>query len=121
MYFRQRNYSFSFFLSTLHLPPYIHFKVADVTVSLWIVLIAGLATGYLAGTIGVGGFIGVPAMIYLFGVATPVAAGSELYLAQFMGAWGALNYGLQGMVDLRLVLLLYCGSVTGDDNTSLSH
>jgi uncharacterized membrane protein YfcA len=101
------------FLSKLHLPPYVYFKVADVRVSLWVVLAAGLATGYLAGTIGVGGFVGVPAMIYLFGVATPVAAGSELYLAQFMGAWGALNYAYQGFVDLRLTMLLYLGSLLG--------
>jgi len=101
------------FLSRLHLPPYIRFKVADVTVSLWVVMAAGLATGYLAGTIGVGGFIGVPAMIYLFGVPTAVAAGSELYLAQFMGAWGAVNYAFQGFVDIRLTVLLYLGSLLG--------
>jgi uncharacterized membrane protein YfcA len=101
------------FLSRLHLPPYVRFRVADVTVSLWVVLAAGLATGYLAGTIGVGGFIGVPAMIYLFGVPTAVAAGSELYLAQFMGAWGAVNYAYQGFVDIRLTVLLYLGSLLG--------
>jgi uncharacterized membrane protein YfcA len=101
------------FVSRFHLPPYVHLKVADVRVSLWVILAAGLATGYLAGTIGVGGFIGVPAMIYLFGVPTAVAAGSELYLAQFMGAWGAINYAFQGLVDLRLTMLLYLGSLLG--------
>lgn len=100
-------------LGKIYLPPYVHLKVADVKVSLWIILVAGLATGYLAGTIGVGGFIGVPAMIYLFGVPTAVAAGSELYLAMYMGAWGALNYAFQGMVDLRLTMLLYLGSLVG--------
>jgi len=100
-------------LGKIYLPPYVHLKVADVRVSLWIILVAGLATGYLAGTIGVGGFIGVPAMIYLFGVPTAVAAGSELYLAMYMGAWGALNYAFQGMVDLRLTMLLYLGSLVG--------
>ena len=93
--------------------PMIHFKVANVEVSLVVLLIVGLATGYMAGTIGVGGFIGVPAMIYVFGVPTVVAAGTELFLAMFMGAWGAFNYGLQGYVDLRLVLLLYAGSLLG--------
>jgi hypothetical protein len=73
----------------------------------------GLATGYLAGTIGVGGFIGVPAMIYVFGIPTAVAAGTELYLAMFMGAFGALNYAWAGFVDLRLALLLYLGSLVG--------
>jgi hypothetical protein len=101
------------FLNRLRLPPVIYFPVADVHVSLWVILICGLATGYLAGTIGVGGFIGVPSMIYVFGVPAQVAAGTELFLAMFMGGWGALNYGFQGMVDLRLTLLLYLGSLCG--------
>ena len=101
------------FLNGLRLRPLVDFPVADVRVSLWVILTCGLLTGYLAGTIGVGGFIGVPAMIYVFGVAAPVAAGSELFLAIFMGAFGALNYGFEGMVDLRLVVLLYLGSLMG--------
>jgi uncharacterized membrane protein YfcA len=101
------------FLNRLKLPPMIYFPTADVKVSLWVVLTVGLATGYLAGTIGVGGFIGVPAMIYVFGMPTAVAAGTELYLAVFMGAFGALNYAYEGMVDLRLTLLLYLGSLIG--------
>lgn len=101
------------FVSRLRLPPMIHFPVADVRVSLWVVLICGLATGYLAGTIGVGGFIGVPAMIYVFGVPAQVAAGSELFLAVFTGAFGAINYGFEGFVDIRLTLLLYGGSILG--------
>jgi len=77
------------------------------------VLLSGLATGYMAGTIGVGGFVGVPVMIYAIGVPAAVAAGTELYLAVFNGAWGALNYTYQGLVDIRLVLLLYAGSLVG--------
>jgi uncharacterized membrane protein YfcA len=101
------------FLSRLNLPPVIHFRVADTKVSLWILLLVGVATGYLAGTIGVGGFIGVPAMIYIFGVPTAVAAGTELYLAMFMGAYGAFSYAYQGLLDIRLTLLLYLGSLIG--------
>ncbi|MEJ2168343.1 MAG: sulfite exporter TauE/SafE family protein [Desulfobacterales bacterium] len=101
------------YLARLNLPPMIHFKVADTKVSVWILLPVGIATGYLAGTIGVGGFIGVPSMIYVFGVPTAVAAGTELYLAMFMGAYGALSYAFQGFVDLRLTMLLYLGSLLG--------
>ena len=101
------------YLNRLKLAPMIHFPVADVSVSLWIVLTVGLATGYLAGTIGVGGFIGVPAMIYVFGMPSTVAAGTELYLAVFMGGWGALNYVFEGKVDIRLTMLLYLGSLIG--------
>jgi len=101
------------YLSRLNLSPMIHFQVADTTVSLWILLVVGVATGYLAGTIGVGGFIGVPAMIYVFGVPTAVATGTELFLALFMGAYGALSYAYQGFVDIRLTMLLYLGSLLG--------
>ncbi len=99
--------------SKVTIGPMITFKTADVTLSFWIVAVAGLLTGYLAGTIGVGGFIGVPAMIYVFGVPTAVAAGTELFLAMFLGAWGAINYAMGGFVDLRLVFLLYLGSLSG--------
>jgi uncharacterized membrane protein YfcA len=101
------------YLSRLRLFPMIHFPVADVEISLWVLLIVGLFTGYMAGTIGVGGFVGVPAMIYIFGIPTAVAAGTELFLAMFMGAFGALNYAYEGFVDIRLVALLYLGSLLG--------
>lgn len=101
------------YLSNLRLFPMITFPVADVKISIWIIMIVGFVTGYLAGTIGVGGFIGVPAMIYIFGIPTAVAAGTELFLAMFMGAFGALNYAFEGFVDIRLVVLLYIGSLLG--------
>ncbi len=101
------------FFNRFNLPPVIYFKVADIRVSLWVLLMVGVATGYLAGTIGVGGFIGVPAMIYILGVPTAVATGTELFLAMFMGAYGALSYAYQGFVDIRLTMLLYLGSLLG--------
>ncbi len=93
--------------------PLVYLRVANIHVSLPLLIIVGFFTGYMAGTIGVGGFIGVPAMIYLFGVPTVVATGTELFLAMFMGAFGALNYGMEGFVDLRLVMLLFAGSLPG--------
>lgn len=100
-------------LSKINIPPMIYFKLANVRVSLWFVALIGLATGWLAGTVGVGGFIGVPGMIYVLGVPTMVAAGTELFIAIFSGAFGSFQYALQGFVDIRLVLLLYIGSLLG--------
>jgi hypothetical protein len=100
-------------LEKLRLPPVMYFKVANVHISLPLVIVIGFCTGFMAGTIGVGGFVGVPAMIYLFGVPTVVATGTELFLAMFMGAFGALNYAAEGYVDLRIVMLLYAGSLPG--------
>lgn len=100
-------------IGRIRIPPMIHFPVADVTLSFWLVGAIGMMTGFLAGAIGVGGFLGVPAMIYLLGVPTAVAAGTEIFLAIFMGAFGALAYAWNGYIDLRLVFLLYLGSLAG--------
>ncbi len=100
-------------LERLHIKPLIYFPVANVHVSLPLMIVVGFCVGFMAGTIGVGGFIGVPAMIYLFGAPTVVATGTELFLAMFMGAFGALNYGMEGFVDLRITLLLFAGSLSG--------
>lgn len=100
-------------LSHLRLPPVIYFPTADIRVSFWLVAAVGLLTGFLAGAIGAGGFVGVPAMIYAFGVPTVVAAGTQLFLAVFMAAGGAFAYAWDGMVDLRLALLLLAGSLAG--------
>ncbi|MTI83226.1 MAG: sulfite exporter TauE/SafE family protein [Firmicutes bacterium] len=100
-------------IRNLNLPPIMNFPIAKTKVSLWIALFVGLATGFLAGTIGVGGFIGVPAMIYLLGCSTYVAAGTELFLAIFSGAQGAYLYAMGGFTDIRIALLLYVGSMIG--------
>jgi len=103
----------SHFLARFNLPPMITFKTANVTLSFWIVAFVGLVTGFLAGAVGIGGFVGVPAMIYAFGIPTAVAAGTEMFLAIFMGAFGAVNYAFSGLLDLRLTILLFLGSLTG--------
>jgi len=61
------------------------FKVAKVRVSALFTLPLGFATGLLASTIAVGGFIGVPGMIYVLGAPSIIASATELVLAFVMG------------------------------------
>jgi hypothetical protein len=91
----------------------IHFKTAGVTLSAWITLPIGLATGMLAATIAVGGFIGVPGMIYVVGASAIVASATELVIAFIMGAWGSIQWGLSGLIDIRLTLLILSASLIG--------
>ena len=46
----------------------VHFKSANAQISVLFTIPLGFATGMLAATIAVGGFIGVPGMIYVLGV-----------------------------------------------------
>jgi hypothetical protein len=91
----------------------IHFKTANVTISAWITIPVGVLTGMLAATIAVGGFVGVPGMIYVVGVSAVVASATELIIAFVMGAWGSVQWGLSGLIDIRLSLLLLATSLIG--------
>lgn len=100
-------------LMKLNIPPMMHFKVAKVTISAWITIPVGLATGMLAATIAVGGFIGVPGMIYVIGASAVVASATELGIAFIMGAWGSAQWAISGLVDIRLTLLILSMSLIG--------
>ncbi|MGC8719210.1 MAG: sulfite exporter TauE/SafE family protein [Thermodesulforhabdaceae bacterium] len=100
-------------LQSINIPPMIYFKTANVRISLWIVLPVGFATGMLAATIAVGGFIGVPGMIYVIGASSLVASATELVVAFIMGLGGSINWAIHGMVDIRLTLLILLGSLLG--------
>ncbi len=73
----------------------------------------GFATGFLASAIAVGGFIGVPAMIYILGVPAIMASATELVIAFVMGLGGTIFYGLEGVVDIRMAMLILLGSLFG--------
>ncbi|MGC8490976.1 MAG: sulfite exporter TauE/SafE family protein [Syntrophobacteraceae bacterium] len=100
-------------LQSINLPPMITFKTANIRISFWFTVPVGLATGLLAATIAVGGFVGVPGMIYLLGVSGLVASASELVVAFAMGMGGSINWAMHGMVDIRLVLIILAGSLLG--------
>ena len=100
-------------LQSLNIPPMMTFKVAKVRISAWVTIPVGLLTGMLAATIAVGGFIGVPGMIYLVGASAVVASASELVVAFVMGLWGSVQWGLSGLIDIRMTLLILAGSLIG--------
>ncbi|MDQ0286754.1 putative membrane protein YfcA [Desulfofundulus luciae] len=100
-------------IKRLSIPPMINFNVANTRVSFWIIVPLGLATGMLAATIAVGGFIGVPGMIYVLGVPPIMASATELVVAFLMGLTGTVTWALSGFVDIRMVLLMLAGSLIG--------
>ncbi|MBS0315103.1 MAG: sulfite exporter TauE/SafE family protein [Proteobacteria bacterium] len=78
-------------------------------------LILGIATGILTVLLGVGGgFIMVPAMIYLLGMGTRVVVGTSLFQILFVTAATTLIHSVTThAVDIVLASLLLLGSVVG--------
>ena len=100
-------------LMKINLPPMMEFKVAKVRISAWVTIPVGIATGMLAATIAVGGFVGVPGMIYVVGASAMVASATELIIAFIMGCWGSIQWGMSGLIDIRMTLLILAGSLIG--------
>jgi uncharacterized protein len=77
--------------------------------------ILGVTTGILTMLLGVGGgFIMVPAMLYLLGMTTQVVVGTSLFQILFVTIATTMMHSLTTKaVDLVLALLLLIGSVVG--------
>jgi uncharacterized membrane protein YfcA len=100
-------------LQSINLPPMINFGTANLRISLWFTIPVGFATGLMAATIAVGGFIGVPGMIYVVGASGLVASATELVIAFVMGFGGSIKWALSGFIDIRLTLLILAASLFG--------
>jgi uncharacterized protein len=100
-------------LQKIELWPMLTFKTANLRISMWFLVPVALATGMLAATIAVGGFIGVPGLMYIIGATSIVASASELVIAFVMGLGGTLIWAYYGTVDIRLVMIILAGSLFG--------
>jgi hypothetical protein len=84
------------------------------SISLWAVLGLGLITGFLAGTLGVGGgFVRVPLLVYAVGVPTHVAVGTDLFEIVISAGFGTLTHALKGNVDVLMALTMHTGAALG--------
>ncbi len=83
-------------------------------------LVVGVAVGVLTMLMGVGGgFILVPAMLYILGMSANVVVGTSLYNILFVTMATTLMHSLTTKaVDIVLVFLLLVGSVTGAQSGS---
>jgi uncharacterized protein len=97
------------------LPLRTRFYASGLYISPLAPLLLGFGVGILTMLLGVGGgFILVPAMLYLLGMATGVVVGTSLFQTLFVTAVATLVHATTTRaVDIVLAALLLVGSVTG--------
>jgi uncharacterized membrane protein YfcA len=102
-------------LRTANLWPMVSLPASGIErVSLWVILGIGFATGFLSGMLGVGGgFIRMPALVYILGCPTVVAVGTDLFEIMFSSAYGVATHAFKGNVHLVLVIALLMGTTIG--------
>ncbi|MGB4829266.1 MAG: sulfite exporter TauE/SafE family protein [Paracoccaceae bacterium] len=97
------------------LPLKMKFRASGLYISVIPPMIVGALVGFLAAIMGVGGgFIMVPAMIYLLGMPTKVVIGTSLFQIIFVTAFTTVMHAVTSQtVDMMLALLLILGGVIG--------
>jgi len=97
------------------LPFKMRFRRSKLYISALLPLLVGFFVGILAAIMGVGGgFVMVPAMIYLLGMPTSVVVGTSLFQIIFVtGNATFLQAYLNQTVDVVLAILLLVGGVVG--------
>ena len=102
-------------LYNIKIPPMISFPASQITaVSIWIIIIVFLFTGFFSGLLGIGGgFIIMPTLIYLIGLPTIIAVGTSLITVLFSSAYGCFIYALHGRVELYAAFILLIGASIG--------
>jgi hypothetical protein len=101
-------------LQNIKVPPVMFFKKSGISISLWILVAIGLFVGLLAGVMGVGGgFIMVPSLVYLVGIPTFVAVGTDLFQILFSASYGAIRHSLSGNVVIFAAFIMVIASSLG--------
>jgi uncharacterized membrane protein YfcA len=97
------------------LPLKMRFRTSNLYISAIPPFFIGMIVGVLAAIMGVGGgFIMVPAMIYIIGMPTKVVIGTSLFQIIFVTGFTTIMHATQNYtVDAMLALLLLLGGVVG--------
>ncbi len=98
-----------------YLPPMISLPVSGIEqVSLWAILGVAFVGGAFSGFLGGGaGYIRMPMMVFLLGVPTHVAVGTDLFEIVISAGYGTVSHGLKGNVDILAALVMHTGAAVG--------
>jgi uncharacterized protein len=100
------------FFHHLNIVPQISLPHSGISsISVWIPFCMAGFVGFLTGFLGIGGgFLTFPLLVYVVGIPTLNAVGTNAFMVVFSSLYGALR---NGNIALPIVLLLFSGSFIG--------
>jgi uncharacterized membrane protein YfcA len=83
-------------------------------ISLWIILLVAFVGGLFGGFLGGGaGYIRMPSMVYVLGVPTHLAVGTDLFEIVISASYGTFSHAVKGNVDILIALVMHTGAAIG--------
>jgi len=94
--------------------PIIKLPTSGVKISLWMILLVAFVGGLFSGFLGGGaGYIRMPSMVYVLGVPTHLAVGTDLFEIIISASYGTFTHALKGNVDILIALVMNTGAAIG--------
>jgi uncharacterized protein len=102
-------------IQRLKIWPMIELPVSGVkAISLWIILIVAFVGGLFSGFLGGGaGYIRMPSMVYVLGIPTHLAVGTDLFEIIISASYGTFTHAVKGNVDILIALVMNTGAAVG--------
>jgi uncharacterized protein len=99
----------------ISLPPRVSLPVSGIKrVSIWAIVLVGFVGGLFSGFLGGGaGYIRMPCLIYLLGIPTHIAVGTDLFEIIISASYGTVTHALKGNVDILIALVMHTGAAIG--------
>jgi len=83
-------------------------------ISLWTILVVAFVGGFFSGFLGGGaGYIRMPSMVYVLGIPTHLAVGTDLFEVVISAGYGTVTHAIKGNVDILIALVMHTGAVIG--------
>jgi uncharacterized membrane protein YfcA len=94
--------------------PMISLPTSGIQISLWTILVVAVVGGFFSGFLGGGaGYIRMPSMVYVLGVPTHLAVGTDLFEIVISASYGTFTHAIKGNVDILIALVMHTGAVIG--------
>jgi uncharacterized protein len=102
-------------IQRLKIWPMVKLPVSGIRqISLWIVLLVAFVGGIFSGFLGGGaGYIRMPSMVYVLGIPTHLAVGTDLFEIVISAGYGTITHAIKGNVDILIALVMHTGAVIG--------
>jgi uncharacterized membrane protein YfcA len=83
-------------------------------ISLWTIVLVAFVGGLFSGFLGGGaGYIRMPSMVYVLGIPTHLAVGTDLFEIVISASYGTITHAIKGNVDILIALVMHTGAVIG--------
>ena len=102
-------------IQRFQLAPMISLPASGIaSISLWIIVLVSFIGGLFSGFLGGGaGYIRMPMLVYVLGIPTHLAVGTDLFEIIISASYGTFSHAMKGNVDILIALVMNTGAAVG--------